>query len=76
MSASIRDETFRATMRGYTPDGELSTMIVTRQGLGSAARVWLTFHGAIKTTVVMTNPETVKLSELLNQATAARQGKA
>ncbi len=76
MSSCTPDETFRGTMRGRTPDGEPSTVIVTRQGLGRAARVWLTFHGAIKTTVVMTNPETVQLSELLNQATAARQGKA
>ena len=76
MGGSTPDETFRATMRGRTPDGEPSTVIVTRQGLGSAGRVWLTFNGAIKTTVVMTNPETVQLSELLNKATAARQGKA
>ena len=76
MSASLSDETFRGTMRGRTPDGDPSTVIVTRQGLGSAARVWLTFHGAIKTTVVMTNPETMQLCELLNKATTARQGKA
>ncbi|HKR50539.1 MAG TPA: hypothetical protein VJT72_13380 [Pseudonocardiaceae bacterium] len=62
-------------MRGRTPDGEFNTVIVTRQGLGSAARVWLTFHGAIKTTVAMTNPETEQLCELLNKATAARQKK-
>jgi hypothetical protein len=30
--------------------------------------VWLTFNGAIKTTVVMTNPETACLVELLNKA--------
>jgi hypothetical protein len=47
-------------------------VIVTRQGLGNAGRVWLTFNGAIKTTVVMTNPETVQLCELLTNATAAR----
>jgi hypothetical protein len=33
-------------------------VIVTMQGLGDAARVWLTFNGAIKTTVVMTDGET------------------
>jgi hypothetical protein len=39
---------------------------------GQSGRVWLTFNGAIKTTVVMTNPETMQLCELLNKATAAR----
>jgi hypothetical protein len=75
MGGSTRDETFRATMRGRTPDGEPSTVIVTRQGLGSAGRVWLTFHGAIKTTVVMTDPETLQLCEQLTTATTARQEK-
>ncbi|HSL06992.1 MAG TPA: hypothetical protein VK887_03345 [Pseudonocardiaceae bacterium] len=49
-------------------------MIVTRQGLDRAGRVWLTFNGAIKTTIVMTNPETAQLWELLNKTTAARTG--
>jgi hypothetical protein len=71
-SGSTPDEMFRGTMRGRTPDDQPNTVIVTRQGLGSAGRVWLTFNGAIKTTVVMTNPETVQLCELLNKATAAR----
>jgi hypothetical protein len=76
MSGSTPDETFRGIMRGCTPGGEPNTVIVTRQGLGSAGRVSLTFNGAIKTTVVMTNPQTVQLCELLTKATAARQGKA
>jgi hypothetical protein len=76
MSGSTPDETFRATMRSCTPNGEPHTVIVTRQGLGNAGRVWLTFNGAIKTTVVMTNPETVQLCELLTKATATRHGKA
>ena len=74
MSGSIQDETFRGTMCGRTPDGQPATVIVTRQGLGPDGRVWLTFNGAIKTTVVMTNPETAQLWELLNKATAARTG--
>jgi hypothetical protein len=75
MSGSTSDETFRGTMRGRTLDGEPNTVIVTRQGLGSAGRVWLTFNGAIKTTVVMTNPETVQLCELLTKATMARRAR-
>jgi hypothetical protein len=51
MSGSIQDETFRGTMCGRTPDGQLATVIVTRQGLGRNGRVWLTFNGAIKTTL-------------------------
>jgi hypothetical protein len=53
-----RDETFRATMRGRTPAGEPTTLIVTRQGVGRDGRVWVTFDGALRTTVVMTDPET------------------
>ena len=75
-SGSTPDETFRETMQGSTPDGDPTTVIVTRQGLGRDGRVWLTFNGAIKTTVVMTDPETVQLCELLNEAAAARQRKA
>jgi hypothetical protein len=69
---SAQDETFRATLRARTPDGDLSTVIVLRRGLGHAARVWLTFNGAIKTTVVMTDPETVRLVGLLGDAQGAR----
>ena len=72
MGGSTPDETFRGTMRGSTPDGDYATVIVTRQGLGSAGRVWLTFNGAIKTTVVMTDLETAQLGELLDKATLAR----
>lgn len=67
-SGSTPYETFRGVMRGRTPNGETATVIVTRQGLGRESRIWLTFCGAIKTTVTMTNPETGKLGELLAQA--------
>ncbi len=66
---STRDETFRGVMQLRTPEGETATVIVTMQGLGAAARVWLTFSGAIKTTVVMTNRETGTMRELLDKAT-------
>jgi hypothetical protein len=66
------DETFRGTMRGRTPEGDYSTVIVLRRGLGLSARVWLTFNGAIKTTVVMTEPETEELVGLLGDAQRAR----
>ncbi len=78
VNGSTPAETFRATFPGCTPEGELSTVIVTRQGLGSNGRVWLTFNGAIRTTVVMTDGETGQLVELLDSATAlgrARRGR-
>lgn len=71
-SGSTPDESFRATLRTRTAEGDFATVIVTRQGLGRAGRVWLTFDGAIKTTAVMTDPETEELVEMLGKATAAR----
>jgi hypothetical protein len=50
-------ETFRGTLPICTPDGESATLIVTRQGQGSAGRVWITFSGAWVTTAVMTDVE-------------------
>lgn len=50
-AGSAPAETFRAALPGRTPEGERSTLIVTRQGVGRDGRVWLTFNGAIKTTV-------------------------
>jgi len=61
-------ETFRGTMQGRTPEGYGATVIVLRRGEGPNGRVWLVFDGAIKTTVVMTNPETNELVELLGDA--------
>lgn len=61
-------ETFRGTMQGRTPEGYDSTVIVLRRGEGLNERVWLVFDGAIKTTVVMTDPQTEELIELLGDA--------
>ena len=69
---STRDETFRATLRARTPEGDVTTLIVLRRGLGRAGRVWLTFDGAIKTTAVLTDPETVDLVGLLGNAQGSR----
>jgi hypothetical protein len=71
-SGSTPDETFRGVLRGHTVQHGSATVIVTRQGLGTAARIWLTFDGAIKTTVVMTDAETTALRELLGRAAASR----
>ena len=71
-SVSTQEETFRATLEARTPERDATTLIVLRRGLGHAARVWLTFDGAIKTTVVLTDPETVRLVGLLGDAQGAR----
>lgn len=71
-SVTTQDETYRATLRARTPEGDATTVLVLRRGLGHAARVWLTFDGAIKTTAVLTDPETVHLVELLGDAQGAR----
>ncbi|MGH3792015.1 MAG: hypothetical protein ACRDQ9_14715 [Pseudonocardiaceae bacterium] len=47
-------------------------MTVTRQGLGNSERVWLTFNGAIRTTVVLTDHEKALLCELLTNPREAR----
>jgi hypothetical protein len=59
-------------VQGRTPSGESATVIITRQGLGSDARVWLTFDGAIKTTTVLTDQKVAELRELLGKATVRR----
>jgi hypothetical protein len=70
--AGHSEETFRATMRGRTPEGEATTVIITRQGLGRDGRVWLTFNGALRTTVVLSDPETGQLVGLLGDARGIR----
>ncbi|MGH3870320.1 MAG: hypothetical protein ACRDSR_02190 [Pseudonocardiaceae bacterium] len=73
-SGSTPAETFRAAFPGRTPEGELSTLIVTRQGLGRDGRVWLTFDGAIRTTVVLTDGETGQLIGMLGSAKTRHPG--
>jgi hypothetical protein len=56
-------EMFRATLPSFTPDGKQATVIVTRQGQGSAGRVWITFSGAWVTTAVMTDEQAEQLDD-------------
>lgn len=62
------EEAYRGTMVARTVDGERHTLIITRRITGKPARVWLTLNGAWQTTVAMTDPEVVRLTELLAQA--------
>ncbi len=73
-SGSTPAEVYRAVFPGRTPEGQLNTVIVTRQGSGTAGRVWLTFWGAIRTTVAMTDGEAGELIELLDKATRRKVG--
>ncbi|MGH3773497.1 MAG: hypothetical protein ACRDRW_19250 [Pseudonocardiaceae bacterium] len=68
---STPDETSRATVRGQTPDGEPTTLIVTRQGVGRAGCVWLTGTEGSKATVVLTSQEAEQLAGLLWDVSSA-----
>jgi len=61
-------ESYRATIQLRTPDGALSTLIVLRRGRGHDERVWLTFDGAIKTTIMMDNRESEKVISMIEAA--------
>ncbi|MGH3930835.1 MAG: hypothetical protein ACRDTF_12755 [Pseudonocardiaceae bacterium] len=64
-------ESYRATIQLRTPDGEPATLIVLRRGRGQAARVWLTFDGAMKTTVTMDNAEVDDVTGMIKTAQCA-----
>lgn len=69
MIGNTRDETYRATMPAHTPENEITTLIVTRQGRGRDARTWLTLGGSTtRTTVVLTDYQAGELSHLLAEA--------
>jgi biotin-(acetyl-CoA carboxylase) ligase len=70
---STPDEMFRATLPAFTPDGEHATVIITRQGQGSAGRVWITFSGAWVTTAVMTDEQAERLERLVRDARRVRR---
>lgn len=65
-------ERYRATIQLRTPDGEPATLIVLRRGRGHDGRVWLTFDGAIKTTVTMDNQEADEAISMIKAAQCAR----
>jgi hypothetical protein len=72
-SGSTPAEVFRAVFPGRTPEGDPNTLIVTRQGQGRDGRVWLTFAGALRTTVALTDPEAEELREVLGAATKGKE---
>lgn len=61
-------ESYRAVLKLCTPEGEIATVIVLRRGCGHAGRVWLTFNGALKTTVAMNDREAGQLTDAIDAA--------
>ena len=62
---STPDETYRTTMCVQTPEDGPATLIITRQGLGRDARVWLTMNGSIRATAVLDNQQVSQLTSKL-----------
>lgn len=69
---STPDKTYRATMQVRTPEREKATLIITRQGLGRAARTWLTLDGAIRTTAVLDDQQVSELTRKLSREEGQR----
>ncbi len=71
--AEPRDETYRAVITVRTPDPKVATtVIVTRQGLGKAGRTWVTLHGSIRATAVLTDDEVSAVQLMLTAAMETR----
>lgn len=68
MTGSTRDETYRAVVLGRTPDNAEATMIITRQGLGRSARVWITLAGSIRCTIVLSDPQSADVAGRIQEA--------
>jgi len=61
-------ESYRAVLALRTPEGETATVIVMRRGRGRDGRVWLTFNGALKTTVTMDDREAGQMTDAIGAA--------
>lgn len=61
-------EHYRAVIELRTPEGETATIIVTRRRGDHAGQVWLTFHGALKTTLVMNDQEASQVIDAIDTA--------
>lgn len=70
MELHSEQESFRATLTARTPGKEAATLIVLRR----KQFVWLTFDGAVRSTLSMTDGETTTLIHLLHEAQARPPG--
>lgn len=66
-------EHYRAVIELRTPEGETATVIITRRGCGNAGLIWLTFDGAIKTTVAMDDQEAGQVTDAIDTARRPRR---
>lgn len=64
-------ESYRSTIRLRTPEGESATLIVLYRGRGHEGCVWLTFDGALKTTVTMNDRESQEVASMIKAAQCA-----
>lgn len=62
-------ESYRCVLKFKTPGGELATVIVMRR----RSVVWLTFNGAMKTSVVMDGPQADSLIDAVSRASGSSQ---
>lgn len=72
MELQSEQERYRGTIQLRTPDGELATLIVLRRRRDHDSRTWLTFDGAIKTTVTMDDRESDEVMSMIKIAQCAR----
>ena len=69
---STPHESYRAKLPARTPEGDATTVIITRQSAHRAGQVWVSLHGAWRGTVCFTDDETDQITTLLAAARAAR----
>ena len=63
-------ESYRRVLALRTPEGQAASVIVLRR----RSAVWLTFDGALKTTVVMTSEDSDRLIEAVTEARGNPRG--
>lgn len=64
-------ESYRSTIQLRTPDGAPATLIVLRRGHDRDGRVWITFDGALKTTLSMNDRESGEVIGMIKGAQCA-----
>lgn len=64
-------ERYRSTIQLRTPDGAPATLIVLRRGHGRDGRVWITFDGALKTTLSMNDRKSDEVIGMIKGAQRA-----
>ncbi|MCA1673722.1 MAG: hypothetical protein LC799_16485 [Actinobacteria bacterium] len=65
MAVHSERESYRKVIELRTPEGHVASLIIMRR----TANVWVTFNGAITTTVTLSDPQA---GQLIDAVTAAR----